>query len=168
MTFLPSSAYNISASLEAYRRLGDDGGKIVTIPDDLNLNNHEDVWTAAIDGDTYFDVDHASGTEHDVTDAVTQRLSQGFIYFGVTSNTDYGTGEIYIYLTVNYTLPINLTVDNNFTAPNGTHGKISVDGNANYNAPYNFSRNNGTNVTIGTLSLQNDNQSRNDLAYRSN
>jgi hypothetical protein len=74
----------------------------------------------------------------------------GSIYLGAYSSNEVSSnsyGKLSLTLKVTYTTPpttVSLTIDNNFTASNGTHGTLIVNGSS-VNAPYSLS-----NVTVGT------------------
>ncbi len=69
-----------------------------------------------------------------------------------------GSGaSLSLFLSVTYDKPESITADNNFTASNGSHGSILVDGNS-YSAPYSFTKYDETSVTLQAVSPQTDNQ----------
>jgi hypothetical protein len=162
LTGLPPDAYNITAYLQAYRISGSQDSKIVSVPDNLNFNNLEDCYYQAHIGSEYFTVNINPGTDHNITGYVLPRLNQGYINFGLRGVNYYNNndGNISIILKIYYDAPSSITADNNFTAPNGTHGLIVVSGySGNQTAPFTFSKTAGQSVSLTAVSPQNDNQS---------
>lgn len=159
LTSIPANAYNISAKIDAYRTSGTGSSEIVSLPDNLfNSGNYSAYWNAVGDGTHYFYVENNPGTYNDVTQLVLSKLQQGFINVGVRQSSSELSlrGNIAMVIQIKYDLPINMTADNNFTAPDNTHGKIIVDGNQK-DAPYLISVNAGTSKTFQAVSPQYDN-----------
>ena len=83
-----------------------------------------------------------------------------YLYLGAFSENEYSTdtwANLDLTLSISYTASVSIVADNNFTISGGNHGSIKVD-NSSYTAPYTFSRNTGTNVSLQAISPQTDNQ----------
>lgn len=159
LTSIPVNAYNITASFEAYRTSGTGESKIVSLPDNLNFNSFEDCWYYADIGSEYFTVNDLPGTLHNFTGLVLGKREQGYINIGARQSNSgwYFRGNINIRLHISYDLPITVTADNNFPAPEGSNGRIIVDG-VERTAPYTFQKNVGQSATLQAISNQTDNQ----------
>ena len=119
------------------------GGQTFYIPAGQSTMNIQVSWTYDGDGDPSFKLYADGGPYNNVTSPYTvQNVGPGSKIWSVEGTK---SGGAYISTSVDFTVvltTISITADNNFTAPNGTHGKIGLDGNTNLDAPYSFSRNN--------------------------
>lgn len=150
LSSIPPNAYNISATLEAWRGEYSTGSsKIVTVPDNLNFNNYSYCWYYSEIGDIYCDVDNdPQHVQHDITSLVLQKIPQGYINLGARqlSSSKFERGYIYIILHIHYYIPLNLTAKNNFE-----YGTIKVGVNGSpiqKNSPYTFYANLGQTVKL--------------------
>lgn len=97
-------------------------------------------------------------------DAINSMRSNGTLYLGAASLAESNSqsyAKLNLTLDVTYTTPpstVSFTIDNNFTAPDGSHGSIVINGTT-YSAPHTFSNiTAGTNFTLQAVSPQTDNQ----------
>ena len=95
-------------------------------------------------------------------------------YLGLYSQNESYTdsyANIDLTIAVDYSVPpsnVSITADNNFTAPNGSHGSIQVDNVQHDNilsSGYTFSKNTGENLTLGAVEPQQDNQNHQMVWY---
>ncbi len=138
---IPNNVVNLKAYLEAYRTSGSKNSKIVLMSNSVDFNNQNDVFNKVGSGSYLFTTNQSSGTLHDITSYVNNRLSQGYINIGVMEyDSGFHEGTIEIKLHVDF--QVSITVKNNF---NG--GTVKVNG-ITRTSPYTFSANVGSTVNV--------------------
>lgn len=131
------------------------------LPNTIDLSNPQNLHNTVSSTQEFTYFNYGDTLTYDITSMITSaHINDGYFVLGVKDYESYNNSIAKIQLTVDvtYYLPVSFTADNNFTAPNSTHGKIIVDGVQN-DAPYLISNVIiGTGKTLKAVTPQTDNQ----------